>query len=178
MTMRKAVAFGAAGVVIAVLIIAGFMASGLMPWLQNRGTLVVKLTDAPVELEHLDVTITSLSVQKSNENSEDGGWVSLPFIEGKTSVPVDILALQGITQDLSATDLTAGTYTKIRMDISTAKATYADQTIVDLIVPPGHIDVIVHFEIMAGGTTTLLVDMTGHISETNNLTPVLKAVVV
>ncbi len=177
MGMKRAAAFGAAGIVIAVLIIAGFMASGLMPWLQNRGFLVVKLTDAPVELEHLDVTITGLAVQMA-ENSGDGGWVSLSFIDGKISVPIDILTLQNITKDLSMTGLTAGDYTKIRVDISAAKATYADQTIVDLVVPPGHIDIIVHFEIIPGETTTLLVDMTGHISETNNLTPVLKAMVV
>jgi len=53
-----------------------------------------------------------------------------------------------------------------------------DNITVDLIVPPGHLDVIAHFEIQVGETTTLLVEMIGHISETNNLSPELKATVV
>lgn len=175
MRMKKMATFGAAGVVIALLIIAGLWTSGLLPWLRNRGTLLVKLTDAPVDLDHLNVTITSLAVQKAGE---DGGWLNLSFVEGKTSVYVDILALENITRDLSVTELSSGNYTKLRMDISTANATYTDGSTVDLIAPPGHIDVIVHFEIIAGETTTLLVDMTGHISATNMLTPELKATVV
>ncbi len=177
--MKKVATFGAAGIVIAVLVIAAFIASGMLPiGLPTQGTLVVKLTDAPVELEHLNVTLTSLTVQRSGGNNETGGWVTLPFLNDAKSVYVDILSLQNVTKDLSVAGLNAGNYTKIRMDISTANATYTDGSTVDLIVPPGHIDVVVHFEIRGGETTTLLVDMTGHISETNRLAPVLKATVV
>jgi len=177
MGMKKVGVFGATGVVAAVLIIAGLMASGMMPWLFNRGTLVVKLTDAPFELEHLNVTITSLSVQRAGGNGEEGGWVPLSFVNGTSSVYVDILSLQNVTRDLSVAELAAGNYTKLRMDVSTANATYADNSTKDLIVPPGHLEVIVHFEIEAGETTTLVVDFTAHISETNNLSPELKATV-
>ncbi len=178
MSIKKVAAFGAVGIVIAVLVIAGFVASGLLPWFQTQGTLIVKLTDAPVELAHLNITITGLAVQKANENSEDGGWIPLPFINEASSVYVDIMALQNVTRDLSVTGLDSGNYTKLRMTISTANATYTDRSTVELIVPPGHIDVIAHFEIRAGETTTLLVDMIGHISETNRLSPILKATVV
>jgi hypothetical protein len=179
MTMKKVGIYGATGVVVAVLIIAGIMTSGLkLPGFQNQGTLIIKLTDAPVELKHLNVTITGLAVHKAEQDVEDGGWNPLSFIDGKTSVYVDILALQNIIQDLSVTEVLPGNHTKLRMDISTANATYTDDKTVDLIVPPGHIDVIVHFEIKAGETTTILVDMTAHISETNRLAPVLKATVV
>ena len=179
MAMKKVGIFGAAGVVIAVLIIAGIMTSGLkLPGFQNQGTLLIKLTDAPVELKHLNVTITGLAVHKAEQGNEEGGWIPLSFVDDKTSVYVDILALQNITRDLSVTELAPGNYTKLRMDISTANATYTDDSTVDLTVPPCHIDVIAHFEIKAGETTTLLVDMTPHISETNRLAPVLKAKVV
>ena len=179
MTMRKVGVYGVIGVVAAALIIAGIITSGLnLPTLQNQGTLIVKLTDAPVELKNLYVTITSLSVQKTDQSGEDGGWISLSFVEDKTSVYVDILSLQGIAQDLSVAEVPSGTYTKIRMDVSDASAIYADNTEVELIVPPGHLDVNVNFEIRDGETTTLLVDMTGHISQTNRLAPVLQAMVV
>ena len=179
MTMKKVGIYGAAGVVFAVLIIAGIMTSGLkLPGFQNQGTLIIKLTDAPVELKHLNVTITGLAVQKAEQGVEDGRWIPLSFVDGKTSVYVDILALQNITLDLSVTGLAPGNYTKLRMDISTANATYAEGGTVDLTVPPSHIDIIAHFAIKAGETTTLLVDFTAHISETNKLSPVLKATVV
>ncbi len=64
------------------------------------------------------------------------------------------------------------------MEVSTASAIYADGSTVDLIVPPGHLDVIVKLEIKAEEATTLLVDMAGHINQTNRLAPVLKAMVV
>ncbi len=181
MSIKKTATYGAGGIIIGALIIAGLIVSGLLPMgLQSQGTLIVKLTDAPVELKHLNVTITGLAVQKAGEGNGGGGWVTLPFLEGKTSVYVDILALQNVTKDLSATGLNAGNYTKIRIDISTANATYADGSTVNLIVPPGHLDVVVHFEIVGGETTTLLVDMTGRISESEpyRLSPVLKATVV
>ncbi len=47
-----------------------------------------------------------------------------------------------------------------------------------LIVPPGHIDVNVRFEIEADFETVLLVDMTAHIGNTDRLSPVLKATVI
>ncbi len=88
------------------------------------------------------------------------------------------MTLQNVTRDLSVTELAPGNYTKLRMEISTANATDIDGNIIPLTVPPGHIDVIVHFEIKAGETTIILVDMIGHISATNKLSPVLKAKVV
>ena len=179
MAMKKVGIYGVTGVIVAVLIVAGLMVSGIkIPWLYNKGTLIVKLTDAPVELEPLNVTITGLAVQNADGSGEDGGWISLPFVNGTTSVYVDILALQNVTQDLSVAELAAGNYTKLRMDISTANATYLAGGTVDLTVPPGHLDIIVHFEIATGETTTLLVDFIPHISETDNLSPVLKAIVV
>jgi hypothetical protein len=180
MVMKKVGIYGAAGFAVAVLIIAGIITSGLkLPGFYNRGTLIVKLTDEPVELEHLNVTITDLAVHKAVPNGGEGEWMTLPFVEDKTSFYVDILSLQNVSRDMSVAELLPGNYTTIRLTISTANATYSDGTVVNpLLVPPGHIDVIVHFEIKAGETTTLLVDMTGHISETDSLAPVLKAIVV
>lgn len=177
MSLREVGVFGAAGVLMAVLIVAGVMMSGLkLPGFYNKGTLVVKLTDAPFELKHLNVTITELEVHKT----QDGGWIPLTFVDDKPWYG-DILALQNITRDLSVTEIDPGNYTKLRMRVSTANATYVDGRLEDLEVPSGKIDVIVHFEIKVGETTTLLVDMTAHISNgnnTNRLSPVLKAIVI
>ena len=180
MAMRKVGVFGAAGVLVAVLIIAGVMMSGLkLPGFYNKGTLVIKLTDAPVDLSNLYVNITSLEVHKAEHGAEEGEWIPLEFVPAGTKwVYVDILSLQNVSRDLSVTDVLPGDYTKIRMDVSAAKANYTDGHMEDVIVPPGHLDIIVHFEIEVGFETVLLVDMTAHISQTNRLSPVLKATVV
>jgi hypothetical protein len=182
MNMKKVGIFGAAGVLLAVLVIGGILASGIrLPGFpSNQGTLIIKLTDAPVELEHLNVTFAELEVHKAEYESEEGEWISLHFVdEDMTSFYVDILSLQGVSQDMSVEEILQGNYTMIRMTILGANATYSDGSDVDpLIVPPGHIDVKVHFEIEAGFETVLLVDMTAHISETNRLSPVLNATVV
>jgi len=57
-------------------------------------------------------------------------------------------------------------------------ATFASGDPVELTVPPGHIDIIIHFEIESDDTTVVLIDMEADwvaISENNSLRPVLKA---
>lgn len=183
--MRHTGIYGAAGILVAILIIAGIVTSSIhFPSLRlpdafsNKGTLVIKLTDAPVELKHLNVTISSISALRV-ENSEEA-WEELSFVGGVSDVYVDILALQNVTRDLSITEIPAGNYTKLRMKIATANATYISGETVDLIVPPGRIDIIVHFEVEAGETTRIIIDMQADwvaISQTRRLRPVLKATI-
>ena len=177
---RKLSLYGISGVLVAALIIASVVFSGLrLPtFVPKTGTLVVKLTDAPVELKHLNITIGNLSAQRVEDENET--WEKLSFVDGVSEVYVDILALQNVTRDLSITEIPLGNYTKLRMTITTANATYINGETVDLKVPPRRIDVKVHFEIKAGETTRLLIDMQADwvaISHSQNLRPVLKAMV-
>ena len=177
--VKKIALSGTVGVLIAVLIIAGV---SMIPGVKipsvtaNTGTLIVKLTDRPVNLTHLNVTIDGLRVQRENET-----WHDLTFVGGVSEVYVDLLALENVTMDLSITYIPTGNYTMIAMHISTANATYAEGGTVDLIVPSGEIKVIIHFEIGSGGTTIVLIDMNADfvaISKSNRLRPVLKATVI
>ncbi len=177
---RKLSLYGISGVLVAALIITGVVFSGirLPTFVPKTGTLIVKLTDAPVELKHLNVTIANLSAQRVDDGNET--LEELSFVDGVSEVYVDILALQNVTRDLSITEILSGNYTKLRMTITTANATYVNGETVDLKVPPGRIDVIVHFEIKAGETTRLLIDMQADwvaISHSQRLRPVLKAMV-
>ncbi len=164
------------GIAAAVLIIAAIFASGIQfPSSQKLGTLRVSITDKPVELENLNVTVSALYV-----NNASGGWVQLPFTDGKSEVYFDLLSLNNVTQELSVAQIPAGNYTKIRLEVTTANATLADGSTVTLNVPPDHIDIIIHFEIKAGQETELLIDMqpdTAAISASNNFKPILKATV-
>jgi len=69
--------YAVSGVLIAVMIIAGVLVSGIqLPSKVNAGTLVVLITDAPVDLRDLNLTIGSLSIQ-----DEDGHWIDLELLE-------------------------------------------------------------------------------------------------
>ena len=178
---RKLVAYGAAGLLIATFIILGVQ---LIPVpfipIGKTGVLVIKLTDAPVELENLYVNISGIeAIRILDDDAEE--LVPLSFVEEKLWVYVDILTLEDVTMDLSITEIEPGNYAKIRMFITSANATFKDNDgEIPLIVPPGKIDVIVHFEIEDGETTELLIDMQADwvaISRSHRLRPVLKATV-
>lgn len=172
---RKVGMYGTMGVLVAALIIAGIVFSGLrLPaFVPNTGTLIIKLTDAPANITHLNVTITSISVQRVEDDNET--WVDLAFVDGVSSVSLDLLELENVTRDLSVTDIPSGNYTKIRLSIGEANVTYAEGGWEPVRVPSGKIDVIVHFEIESGGVRIVLIDMWVAISNSGNLRPVLKA---
>lgn len=173
----------AAGVLLAVTIIVAVFASGITLPDQGvkTGRLIVLLTDAPVELEQLMITITDLEVHKvGQEDGEDGEWVTLLEDE---EITFDLLLYQnGETLNLASVDIEAGTYNKIRMNVSEADAYYPEDPNppVSLSIPPGKIDVITKFELESDETEVVTIDMEPDwvaISESNNLRPVLKAII-
>jgi hypothetical protein len=171
----------AAGFIIAITIILAVFASGIqLPTVRARtGTLTVLLTDAPADLKHLNITIDSLAVL--NVDDTDENWIDLSFVGEDEEVYFDLLALYDVTMELSTEEIPAGTYTKLRMTIKTANATKTGGEIIDpLEVPPGKLDIIIHFEIKAEDTTVLLIDMEADwvaISQSNRLRPVFKATI-
>jgi len=170
-------------VVTAVFVAAVTFLPSIRSMLSEKGTLIVKLTDAPVELKHLNVTISSLSalrVERVFDLPYKETWENLWFAGGVGQFYVDILALQNVTRDLSITEIPPGKYHKLRITVTAANATFTNGETVDLVVPPGHVDVLIDFDINAGETTTLLVDMQADwpaISHSRRLRPVIKATV-
>ncbi len=183
--------YAAAGVLIAFLIITSFGVSSLtMPDLRfpgfappsppvpDTGTLVVMLTDAPVNLTRLDVTLDSISAHRQGYGNET--WVDLAFVESVSEVSFNLLALQDVAMNLSLTEIPPGNYTMIKMHVKAANATDVEGNVTVLDVPSEHIKVIVHFEVVAGEDTAVLIDMEADwvaISKSGKLRPVLKATV-
>ena len=164
-----------AATIIAIIIAASFQL-GTIQANETTGTLTVSIKDAPVDLSKLEVTIDSIEAQ-----SQDHSWINIPFNDGVQSVQFDLLLLQDVSQDLSTTQIPVGTYTKIRLHVTDATATYKDGTTDNLNVPSDKIDVIIHFEVKEGDTTNVQIDMTADfvaISNTQNLRPVLKATII
>jgi hypothetical protein len=171
------------GIAIAVILIAAIFVSGVQfPGFSPKnssgktGTLAVAIMDAPADLANLNVTVNALYVH----NDDNDSWLQLNFTGGVSSVYFNLLALNNITKDLSTSAIPVGNYSKIRLDVSAANATLNDGTTENLTVPPGHIDVILSFQIKADQTTNVIIDMqadTVAISHSGNLKPVLKATV-
>ena len=170
--------YAVSGVLIAVMIIAGVLVSGIQfPGKVNAGTLVVLITDAPVDLKDLNLTIDSLSIQ-----DEDGRWIDLELLEKPTYF--NLLELENISMTLSVTEIPAGNYTMLKMHVLTANATFLDGTVVDLRVPSEYIKVLLkpHLEMENGGVVTVTIDLEPEwskivISHSLNLKPTVKAIV-
>lgn len=175
--------FAATGITIAVVVFASiYWGPSLFPGAQAKtGTLVVKVTDAPApDLIDLNLTITSIQVLNRTE-----GWVDVPLTNGPAYF--DLLQLHNVTRDLGLSSLAAGNYTKIRLEISKANCTFSNGNTTDLNVPPGHTDIQVQFEIKAGETTAVIIDIEvdrvkiaerGKSGQIPNLNPQFKTIVV
>jgi len=178
--------FAATGILVAVLIIAGVVAGGirfpslrLPSMVSDKGTLIIKIMDKPVELKHLNITIDWVKIQDQAEN-----WLDL---EIKSGAPFyfDLLALQNITETLSETAIPAGNYTMIKMRVLTANATYPDNSNATLRVPSDVIKIPLkpHIKMESEGSVTVIIDLqpedlkTIAISKILNLRPVIRAVV-
>jgi hypothetical protein len=183
----------AAGFLVAIIIIVAVFASGI-PLPNNQepaiplktGILNVFIVDAPVELNHLNITITDLEVHKIGDEGEEGKWISLVNSsdpEDPVIPEFDLLYYQGSMEfHAISTKIEAGNYTKIRMLISSAIANKTDDPTnpVELKVPSGKIDVIAKFEIVENGRIDVTIDIQPNwvaISNSGNLRPVLKATI-
>jgi len=188
--MRKILYYGVTGVLVAVVLsalvsssptILQYVLPGAGPKVRTTGTLIVKVTDAPVpDLKNLNLTIDQVAVL-----NKTGHWITLD-IAGDSKY-FDLLKLQNVTEDLAIGEIPAGNYTKIRMRIVSANATLGDGSEIDLNVPPGHADIRVDFEIKPGEETTLIIDIIvdkimiaerGMSGKPANLNPQFKAIVV
>jgi len=184
--MRHAGVYGAAGILVAILIIAGIVTSNisfpslrLPSFVTDKGTLMIEITDQPVDLKHLNLTIDELLIQNAAE-----GWLDLALVDDKP-VYFDLLALENVTLTLSETEISPGTYTMIKMHVLTANATDIVGKTIDIErVPSEWIKVLLkpHLVMKSGSSTKVTIDLEPElskivISHSLNLKPVLKAMI-
>ena len=176
--IRQLGLFGVAGVLVAALIIAGFVIGGNVFQASGKGVLTIQIMDKPVELDHLNMTIDWARIQ-----DDAGNWHNLTL--NTAPFYFDLLALQNMSETLSETEIPAGNYTMIRMHVLTANATYPDGNVTDLRVPSDTIKVLLkpHLSLESSGEVTVLIDLQPDdlnsiaVSKSLNLRPVIKAVV-
>jgi len=185
---KKVGLYGAVGFLMAALIIGGIAVAGfkipalkLPSMVAEKGRLVIQITDKPVELAELWLTIDELSIQKA-EGEE--AWIDLDLI--KESIRFDLLALQNVSLTLSDTEIDPGEYTMIKMHVSAAEAKYpGDDSLTPLNkVPSENLKVILnpHLVMTSLSGITITIDLEPDtakiaISESLHLKPTVKAVV-
>jgi hypothetical protein len=146
--------FGAAGFIVAIALIAS---TTMMLPVAKAGTLAIKITDAPTDLYSLNLTIDSFEVR-----NETGQWINVTGQGYRKSF--DLLMLDGVTIDVATRNLGVGHYDMIRMHIvegleftnatmNETRETFAVR------VPSEKIRIPVDFELSAGRTTTVILDI-------------------
>ncbi|MCM2325848.1 MAG: DUF4382 domain-containing protein [Candidatus Woesearchaeota archaeon] len=126
----------------------------------NQGTLVMKITDAPSELnlEKVIVTVSSVEVHKAAEGESadvetENGW-TIVVDEPKT---FDLIQIKDVKEFLGSTNLTTGKYTQVRLNVQSVLATI-DGKEHDLKLPSQTLKLVHGFDIESGKTTSLLLD--------------------
>ena len=176
--------YGIAGVIIAVVIIAGFVVVDdfTSPLPPVYGKLTIEIMDKPVELKNLNIKIDWVKIK-----DEDGNWYDLEIVDPAEdgTFYFDLLALQDVSETLSVTEIPEAKYTAIWIHVLEADAVYPDESTADLRVPSDVIKVLLkpHLSLEGGGQVTVLIDLqpddlkTIAISQSLNLRPVIKATV-
>jgi len=150
---RKLAFGGLGGVLIAVLIIAGFAWIGLLPTANATGRLVVKIKDAPAALEELWLTVDAVKVHRQGGGNET--WYEVSLVE---SEPFDLLRLTDVSLVLAIDELLVGNYTEIRFHIVDANA-IIDGVSTPLKITTEWVMVKAHFEIQEGQLTAVTIDI-------------------
>lgn len=180
--IRRTEFYGIAGVLLASIIIFGFIASNNL-LASGKGTLTILVMDKPVELLELNLSIDQVGLQH-----DDGTWTTF---ETKIGV-FNLLDLQEESMELLTTSVNAGGYNKIWLYVpEPVVAKYLDSEGFEqenlLNVPSGVVKIFFNPSITVasdGGTMVLIdlqpenLDSIGVSSENSlNLRPVIKAIV-
>ena len=115
----------------------------------QSGMLKLSLTDKPIDLDEVWVTITNIEVHKTG-----GNWISFDA----SGDSVDLLTLENREQVLQSAQLDEGKYTGIRLEVSEGHIIDADGERCNLKIPSGSIKIPLNFNIEAGNETNVVLD--------------------
>jgi hypothetical protein len=128
---------------------------------EETGTLVLKITDAPPELNITEALVTisyvEVHIASGGNNNSTGEWVTVV----NESQQFDLIQLENVTDVLGSQLLNVGIYTQIRLHIAEALVTI-DGVQYDLEVPSGNIKLTHQFIIEPDVTTSLILDFDIH----------------
>lgn len=157
----------------------------------GHGTISVFLTDAPLDLANVksvNVTLTSVVLYPTDDGEPDlvndpaGDDSATPVVIVSHPETFDLLTLTGGAKTLMGTDeVPAGSYSRIRLQVSDAQLVYLDDTTAALKIESGKVDVPIHFKIVRDESTDVVLDFDAaasvQVNETANDQLILRPVV-
>ena len=146
-----------------------------------KGTLEVRVTDAPRQDEVTSVLVTLSKVEvhravAEQEQEQQGGgekvkeqeqeqqqvqegegeWLTLDIIAEAN--PFDLLKIKGVEEVLAVDEMAAGKYTQIRMTIDRVEVALGGGEPEEAKLPSGELKIVHPFDVVEGETTVLLLD--------------------
>ena len=143
----------------------------------DDGTIIIYVTDASPdeEITSILVTLSEVQVHKvsseqgtagtNNQNQapeqeqqsqdEEGEWVTIDISGNAT---FDLLLIKGIEQFLGTGEVEATKYTQVRLVTETVQMEVGSGNLTDATLPSKELKIVQPFNVIAGETTTLVLD--------------------
>ena len=144
------------GILVAILMVAGTIIFFTGCITSEKGTLLLKITDAPSDLNISEALVTISFVEvhiAAGGNNSSAEWVTVI----NESQQFDLILLKNVTDILGSQTLEVGIYTQIRLHVAEALVTI-DNVQYDLEIPSKTVKLVHQFIIEPEDTTTLILD--------------------
>ena len=122
------------------------------------GILEIRVTDPPpADVKSAIVYLTNIEVHKVSDN--ESGWIPIPMSDNVSSF--DLMDVVGVAEVLGSVNITAGSFTQIRMDVIEVVGQTTDNVSYTAEVPSKELKIVRPFNVGDGATTTLTLDFDG-----------------
>jgi hypothetical protein len=126
------------------------------------GIIEIRVTDPPpADVKSAVVYFNSVEVHKVSDNTSESdntsGWITVIGVPGS----FDLMDVIGVAQVLGTANVTAGSFTQIRMDVVKVSGETTDNVSYTAEVPSGELKIVRPFNVGAGTTTILTLDFDG-----------------
>jgi hypothetical protein len=160
-------------------IIVSVSAASLLSVQKGNGKVALYVKDAPALWSHVNVTFSEVQIHEANASNSTSGWHNLTLAGTST---IDLAALVNVSDLLAQGSVSAGKYTQIRIAVTNVTGIMTDGTHVNFTVPSGELKTTHPFNVSAGSTTklTLEIDLSRSITQAGDkwlFAPVLGAIV-
>jgi len=148
-------------IALTLLVSLGLAGASCVPIVQAKtGTIGVRVTDAPPGYNVTGIEVTVSEVEVHKEVAGEGEWTPLT-ITGPN--PFDLIKIRDKEQELVTQDIDTARYTQIRMTVEMVEVTYSEDgdgeaKTVEATIPSGELKFVRPFDVIEGGTTTLIID--------------------
>jgi hypothetical protein len=129
-----------------------------LPYFASVGFLEIKVTDAPPDekITGIEVYVSNIAVHKpGSDDNDENSWIATMLSDISN---FDLLKIQGQEQLMANAELTTGSYSQIRIVIAEVLVSFENGDMESAVLPGGELKLVQSFEIIAGDTTTLLLD--------------------